>query len=294
MNVKLISIWLAGIMFASLIISFVIFSVSFSLDTPQKNSFYASSSINYSDSIDSIVVNGRSIDVEINPTTENVFGISLSGFVQGNSSYDPELIVEQNGTVLNIVVDESNSQFKPFHFWGYEDMTLKLFIPSVYSSNLSVDLASGNILIKDFSLDDILLDSKSGDILASNIFAQNLDFSLASGDANFKNINSSAIVGSVLSGNIVLSGSSSSKVTLGSASGDIVATFNSVTGPITAKAISGNVVLDLPDTLYYFDLNTLSGNVVNRLKNNTGYSAGNSSSPFLIKASSTSGDIVIR
>lgn len=289
MNIKIISIWLAGIMFASLIISAVIFSVSFSVDTPQKNSFYASDSVNYSDSIDSVVVSGRSVDIEIIPTDKNVFGVTLSGFVQGNSSYNPELIVEKKGNVLNVFVDESKSKFRLFHFWGYEDMTLKLTIPAIYSSNLSVDVASGNLLINDFSLDNILLNAKSGNILVSNVFSQNLDFSIASGDANFKNINSNVLFGSVLSGNIVLDEGSFSNVTLGSASGDIVATFNSLNGPVIAKAISGNVVLNLPyDGVYNFDLTTLSGNVVNSLGNNP------SASSFLIRASSTSGDVIIR
>lgn len=221
-----------------------------------------------------------SVSSEIKITTHNSeqvnahFYGNVIGFDKGNIPY---LEVKKNGSEIMVRIVYPTKTGVNIR----EDTKLDVAVPEDWNRNIEVKSISGDISADELTGEDITLNTTSGEIKVSEIKAGGtISASSISGNCNidkavsdYAKINTTSgdvAVGSLKAEDIkfkTISGDAKLNVTaeeaeLNSTSGDIDANFLSGFEKISAKSISGNVKLGIPDeTEFTVDLKTLSGSI---------------------------------
>ncbi|MFA7107550.1 MAG: DUF4097 family beta strand repeat-containing protein [Sphaerochaetaceae bacterium] len=214
---------------------------------------------------------------------------SLSG------SKREKLVVDENDGSLEISVKSPN-----FNWFGFDSGSLSITIPS------------------SFIFDRLKVNSVSGDIILDELKAKDyLSFSSISGNVFFNDLSANEIELSTISSNIDGSTASCNILNLRSTSGDIdlakVKSLQENVLELNAKSISGNLdILDI-GSFKSCNLSTTSGNItcyfsvpvglitqstsgnlyINGKIQNIEINKINTEAPYLVSASTTSGNISI-
>ncbi|MCT4592934.1 MAG: DUF4097 domain-containing protein [Anaeromicrobium sp.] len=207
------------------------------------------------DNISNICITGVTEDIIIIPEDRKDMKIQLQGNVFDDLKH--ELSLSKNGSSLNIEVTYDDSMLL-----GYSLMKLQVFIPKDYKGtmnvettsgdlsmtkklsleNLSVDLTSGNIYLKDINANNLSLNSTSGDIEGEYLVTNNAKINLVSGDISLNNF----------AGN--LRGKS--------ISGDIKVTYEKFNNDVNLESTSGDLIIDLQDKAQFIlDAETVIGDI---------------------------------
>lgn len=298
MKIRNVLIVLVIIMFSSFIVGGLIFLASYNVGLGPSNKFIVDDSkyLVLSDDLEHIVVDVDSANLYIKETEGSDIYIVLDGYVIGSKDYIPRIIVNESTGVLKISLFNNSNTFDLEQIFYTSNLDLYINIPKIYSSNISIDMKSGNVLSNDLDLSSLDVKSLSGNVLISNSSFDSLSFDISSGDVVLRSLNSFDLKGSTNSGNINFDSLSSNKVIFEANSGNIVGSFIYLNKSLFSKTNSGNNVIDLPDDgIYSFDLAVSSGNVNNGLSLRSYNILGeNISLSTSITSHASSGNVVIK
>lgn len=153
----------------------------------------------------------------------NDLDLELSGDITSNRREAvPSIITEKNGSTLTIRIYPENQTF--FGLSQRGSVQLDGLIPSSFSGEVKAVISSGDMSVHSFSVENMVLDSSSGEITAEDIQGKLISIEVSSGDIKAERI--TAIEELKIS-------SSSGELNLDDLSGE----------KITVKASSGNMTL---------------------------------------------------
>jgi DUF4097 and DUF4098 domain-containing protein YvlB len=196
----------------------------------------------------------------------------------------------------NILYIDNSNDYNICLFFCMMNSRIEILVPELEYNNLKIEVASGDINIEDITLNNVDINSKSGNVRLNKSTTADID--VVSGDVNVEELDSGKLI--TVSGNIIVNNinevnartiSGDIKITnigktcqLSTTSGNIwISNLNMLTDS-SLKTISGDVrVLKANDI--YFDISTISGTVYAEKNNRF--------SEKEIKISTTSGNVYI-
>ncbi|ALC82319.1 MULTISPECIES: LiaG family protein [Bacillus] len=240
------------ILFGILLLVFLVFRDGFFfLISPGESNTTASADVS---DIDEIEVSSRSTNVDIVGEERDDIYAELHG--GKNISLD----ASESGGKLSLNVKHKGLSFFSF----FQDHKLVVHVPAEYKENLSADLTSGNLRLSadhQLSLDQLSLETSSGNIKVDEVDAKELNVKGTSGNIGLSDINASNSTLRTTSGNIEienLTGKIHSKLT----SGNVTVSLNELTNDLQFQLTSGELSLSLPeDADIALEANTTSGDI---------------------------------
>ncbi len=131
--------------------------------------------------LENVVVESRSVKIEVLSTTDDQIKISQYGMAKTKSRDIFHL--EEDGDGVRVGFDDSNRRrFFSFDFWSLDER-LVIELPESYTNNIDFQSSSGGIRFKDdFTFQSVTLRSSSGGIRIEQSFsAANLSIDVSSG-----------------------------------------------------------------------------------------------------------------
>ena len=181
-----------------------------------------------------IVIDMSAADINIK------YGSQLSVDASFPEKYEPT--VELKGGKLTIVQKENTKHLK-----SLEDFTLDIEIPNnTKLDTLKIDIAAGDIDIKDIRADDFDIDANAGDIDINDMTAKKIDIDANAGDIDVKNVTADKIGIDANAGDINLMDSTAKSAEVNANAGDI-----DITGTyeqIDCECDFGDVDINAPNT----------------------------------------------
>ncbi|MGE6630031.1 LiaG family protein [Bacillus sp. NPDC077027] len=183
--------------------------------------------------------------------------VSLSGF---HVTVEPEkrkdiavsvengkgkMYAEQTGSTFRVRAENKRFLF----FSGVEKGELLIKVPVDYHQNVTITGDSGKIYVDgrgELTLNDVVLKSTSGKLIAENLSAKNAEIKATSGKLEVSHIDAEDSEISVTSGNVDIADVKGS-LKMGMTSGRLRASFDTITAPISFHMTSGSAKIDLPD-----------------------------------------------
>jgi lia operon protein LiaG len=182
-------------------------------------------------------LNTLSTDLEVLPHNQEYIVVELTGEVSEKMKDAYELTVEEDNGVLNIVLE-----YKPSF--------------SVFAINKGTKLT---VLVPEKKYDEIMIESKSGDVKVEDINSDIMVFKATSGDIVLEDLSSIDISILTTSGDTFANGISSDLMTMEAASGDIIVEELTVASKVMLNAKSGDIILNTDVTAYSLDFKGTSG-----------------------------------
>ncbi len=283
-NMKKITLWL----FLTMIISFFIAGSILATEGIDKTILNHSGKRNTQDidmvksfdlsGIKTIDINTMSTDINIIPVDSKEVKVHLYGTAASNNeSSVPKLFSGIEGNKLNIQIKQSFKVTIGFNFQN-NNLKLDIYVPDIYSENITVHSTSANLYISEFTLDDLNIESTSGDLAISSVNARQAIIATTSGNTDFDSF----------SGNLDFK----------SSSGSIYVKYKSFNNNININTTSGNARIELPgDSQFDLTFKSSSGNLINDFplvthdtKNRNKITGSTGSSSNTINIETTSGD----
>lgn len=230
------------------------------------------------------------------------------------ASYDVKTVKEIDGK-LEITQDVSVwENIFSIKFTSSKVVNVLVYLPSSFTGQVNVQSISGNVEIKDFTLNEVNINLTSGRISLNNLSVNgNLDLLTNSGNIILNEVKADLLNAKVNSGKIILNdieinNSTTLKTTTGNIEIDDLETMdltvNSVSGKVLATDLtatkisvnitSGNIILELEGSKYDYkiDAKSVSGNIY-YLGEKMGKSLNVINGLYEMKLNSTSGNISI-
>jgi len=236
-----------------------------------------------------------STDVVIKPSTSDEISINYRG--SESLKDDPDLIVTVNDGQLTIKQKETPQMFF-FWVWSSTPRILEITLPESYSDDLILGNASGDLTITgDYQLSSFRTHLTSGDMSLGDISSTDFSIDSTSGNIDLGSIDAEDINISLTSGDVTVS-SLTGAGSVACTSGDIRVNVTESLGDLSIKTSSGGVDVSLEkDASYNIDANCTSGDISANFplifsdgKNNaTGQSGSGASNQLTIRT--TAGDI---
>lgn len=223
---------------------------------------------NYGD-IYNIKVDTKSSDVKIIPTDNNQITVNVYG------QKDQKVNVFLEKGILNV---EYYNEFLCFGFCNM-DSYIEIKIPKGYVDDLVVNTVSGDIYVGDNAMENIKLKSVSGDISIEN--SNKINVTSTSG--NVKVMKAEDLVIKTVSGDLKINTVSKS-LSAETTSGEVEVERLEINSDSDIKTVSGDVEIGSINNIYV-DTSTLSGDV--KIKNN------NRLADIVLSIHTTSGDIEV-
>lgn len=200
----------------------------------------ASSSI---DNIDTIKIDLTNAYIQVIPEDRS----DLSASLQGNSSKNYHLQIDQHQRTLEITAEDTTSNWFTFN----NDLKLRVYVPLRFQQNLQIETESGVVELGGDSKDspaflkELSLSISSGDVRLHNLKLDTLKIESTSGSIRTDWIQANESSLDVTSGYIRMNhyaGAFDAEVT----SGSLDMQMDELTGPVRVEATSGEVKLQLP------------------------------------------------
>ncbi|MDF2884432.1 MAG: hypothetical protein K0R54_4999 [Clostridiaceae bacterium] len=254
-NMKKLVMWLALIVVVCFGISFLILNITGGFKRNYGFNFgnlaVSNDSKDYSvndeksaaiDGINEISVEASSADINIIPEKRNDVKAHLYGNI--NATFETKLYLNASGGVMEISADKQRGG--SFSVFG-SSLKLDIFVPENYNNNLKIKTSSGKInAVNKMNLKDVSLNLTSGNVILKDLTCENLTAKCSSGAIEGENIiTKSADIG-ITSGSINLTafkGNLEGETT----SGKIYIDYSDFDNNVDLKATSGNIELRLPD-----------------------------------------------
>ncbi|MFT8318977.1 MAG: DUF4097 family beta strand repeat-containing protein [Sporolactobacillus sp.] len=184
-----------------------------------------------------VTVNGRSMDVKIRPTDQNKLTAEVRGWGNHSVKKDGRFKIERHGSELQI--NEKNPL--PFFNIDFGWSELLVLVPKQVSSSLSVSTNSGDIKLSGIQMENIRVETGSGDVQADHLHVgSHFAAHAGSGDINVRQL-------------------SDRQAALSTSSGDI--RVNAFTGALSAQTGSGDCELSDRQLSGNLHLQTSSGDI---------------------------------
>jgi lia operon protein LiaG len=184
-------------------------------------------------------INTLSTDVELLPHNKEDIIVELNGQVSEKMKDAYQLTVEENDDVLNVKLDRKS---KPSF--------------SVFAINKGVTLT---VLIPEKKYDEIVIESKSGDVNVEDLTADHMLFKAASGDMVVENLSARDITIQTTSGDTFANGISADVLNMEAVSGDMTGEKLTAVSEMTLQAKSGDIILNTTVEAYTLDFEGTSG-----------------------------------
>lgn len=246
------------------------------------NNFNDERSMLIDDNMSNITITSTAADIQVEFTdsVSSEIKMTTEGYFRSTKSFEDIIdTFEYSNNTAIIATKENSLSFRSF--------TLKIYIPSQYKNNITINTVSGDIDCSNkVSLDSFNLKSTSGDIDIIDIASKNASLSVTSGDISINNCSAENSTLSTISGDIEILDSKLGDTKLNSTSGDIDISILELGKSTDVKSTSGNVYLDIPSTENYkVKYSSLSGDLSGDSSHGTGEK--------VINVSTTSGDLDI-
>jgi lia operon protein LiaG len=249
-----------------------------------------------SSDITKINIDVVSSDIEFYTHEEDLVKVIIKGksLILGMKD-EREFQVGSNEGVLEI--NENQERKAWFGATIYNDINIKVYIPSDYTGDIIIKAVSSDIEISTLKVDNRLeIETVSGDIELVQMTVKELSLVTVSGDIDLEDVNADSSTIKTVSGDIEgkrVHGDISMKTT----SGDIDLIYMSETFNLYVETISGDVELNLLNHVeFIYDFSTTSGDIdvrLDGLKKSTGRDIsgqfGDTNNKIIIKT--VSGDI---
>lgn len=248
-------------------------------------------SLEFSESISSLVVNAQSGDVHVTAAETDVISVDLvirgDDTVVDQSIRGEELLLETNcdKQLLNCSVSYTIT-VPPRMVVSLDSGSGDLSVVGTIG-NAQLDTGSGNAEAHCIRGDEILLQSGSGDIFCSEVEADRLEADTGSGDVTLSQSIIDDLIAETSSGDIEGRSLEVARISADTGSGDVNVSSSTPPESLRADTGSGDINLQLPSDQYAVRTDTGSGDV------DIDGIVMDSNSPRSINASTGSGDITI-
>lgn len=214
------------------------------------------------DGVSTIDISGISADIKFYKNDNESLKAVIEGKIVGfGTKENHEFTTTKNDTTIEINEDSNRTKFN-FGF-GYinSDLTMKIYVPESYTGNVNIDTVSGDVLLTEENLNQLVIKSVSGDVQMNNVTVSNFKFKTTSGDMSLNQFQSSSITFQSVSGDFDGSGVQGD-LTMTTTSGDLDLDYDSTEFQISIASISGDVDLNLKDEAEFdVDIDTISGDI---------------------------------
>lgn len=224
--------------------------------------------LSLSDTLSNISISTSSIDILAEPSDSDNIRINIMGKAREHSTLDSLFTINDSNSSELSISQKSN------RIWG-EHLVLKIYIPTKYNKDITIQTTSGDTTLSQLTLGTINITSTSGDVDLDNISCTESKMNLTSGD-----VEATANLGNV---------------DIASTSGDIDLTLDKLGSSNKISSVSGDVDLSTTDTNYSIIFETTSGDLdngssqsYNKSHNTYTMKSGNESNKFDV--TTTSGD----
>lgn len=185
--------------------------------------------------VDTIELEASALSTTIIPEDRDDVKASLKG--------NGKLQVKQSGRTIKIEVKRKWLDSFPF----FNKKKLTVYIPKDYKESMNMEIGSGSLKFagKNMNLDVVNIDMSSGNLYLENISTNQIELDGSSGNVNIDSVSTEKGAFEMSSGNMNLkhyTGALTAKVS----SGRLKAQMDELNGPVTMKASSGKIDLDLP------------------------------------------------
>jgi DUF4097 and DUF4098 domain-containing protein YvlB len=243
-NVKKLLISLVAIMLGSFLISGLIFLAIGGLSSVVINAGQAKTSKIFP-ARDTVQINVNTVntDITIIPVADKNIKIDFYGNIATSLARKvPELAAQQEGGVLNIVINYPNASV--LDFINTETLKLDIYVPQEFSGGIFAETISGSFKTGKFNLENFEFKSTSGSFEASSLSASDIKVDSTSGKVVLKDVEGSIDISNI--------------------SGNVELTLRSLISDLKIKTISGRVAVFLPDkSEFNFELASISGSIEN-------------------------------
>jgi len=205
---------------------------------------------------DSINISEIECDVQFLPSQDGKCKITAT---ESEKIYNE--ITVTDGT-LNIKRRDVREWYERVSFFGFEDITLALYLPQNEYNNLILKTVSGDTdLPKNFTFRTAKISSTSGDIALSCVVSGDLNVNSISGDVEIDGISSNASVGvKTVSGDIEIEKISAKRLSVNSTSGAVEIKDTVAENDFYANTVSGKIRLEHFDAAS-LEIKSTSGSV---------------------------------
>jgi DUF4097 and DUF4098 domain-containing protein YvlB len=165
--------------------------------------------------ITAVEVDSLHADVSIKPSSDNQTRVTFEndGKLVDKLAYSTEVV--QRGQTLLIKVEP----VKRFFLSSASDLTIVIAVASTVQQ-LRLESASGDLEVADVALNQLNVKSASGDVQTHRVIAQRFEGSTASGDLHFERCRGELMINTA-SGSVYAKGHDAAEAQLRSASGDL-------------------------------------------------------------------------
>lgn len=192
--------------------------------------------------INEITVEASSADINIIPEKRNDVKAHLYGNI--TATFETKLYLNSSGGTMEISTDKQKGI--SFSVLG-SSLKLDIFVPESYNNNLKVNTASGKInAVNKMNLKDVSFDLSSGNVSMKDLTCENLTAKCSSGAINGENIITKSSDVDITSGSINLTGFKGN-LNGETTSGKIYIDYSDFDNNVDLKATSGNIEVRLPD-----------------------------------------------
>lgn len=192
--------------------------------------------------INEITVEASSADINIIPEKRNDVKAHLYGNI--TATFETKLYINSSGGTMEISTDKQRGI--SFSVLG-SSLKLDIFVPESYNNNLKVNTASGKInAVNKMNLKDVSFDLSSGNVSIKDLTCENLTAKCSSGAINGENIITKSSDVNITSGSINLTGFKGN-LNGETTSGKIYIEYSDFDNNVDLKATSGNIEVKLPD-----------------------------------------------
>lgn len=206
--------------------------------------------------LEKLTIEASSTNIKLLPTDRDEIELKL--YDAANKSYDIESHVrgelKNNHLSLEVI-----SPKKWFTWLSFLSTTLEITVPTHMMDEIVVESKSGNIQGSGFNASSIVLEANSGSIKISDTNTADLSLSTLSGSISAEQLTADTIDMESNSGSVNLTSFTANEVTVEANSGNI--TLEGDTASVDAQASSGNINLELVQLTNDSSLETSSGNI---------------------------------
>ncbi|AYA74537.1 hypothetical protein DOE78_03195 [Bacillus sp. Y1] len=207
----------------------------------------------------------ESSDVMVVPSSEDKITVELHGKISRKLKKELSLVAEENGNTVDVKLIDHNQQIINIGILIY-DTNIRIHVPekeykSINVVTSSADIGAEGVLAKKLhfntSSGDIKVESSdaresfevktsSGDVIVEKTKSKKINLISSSGDLFLKGSQATTISTTASSGDVVLTDVEGNLETITS-SGDMSISSEQLTGDITAKSSSGDVIIEFKD-----------------------------------------------
>lgn len=207
----------------------------------------------------------ESSDVKLLPSSEDHITVELHGKISRKLKKELSLVAEENGNTVDVKLIDHNQPIINIGILIY-DTNIRIHVPEKEYKSIAVVTSSADIEVEGVRAKELHFKASSGDInVESSEASDSFEVKTSSGDVNVEKTKSKKMSLISSSGDLFLKGSQATTISTIASSGDVVLTdvegdletitssgdmsisSQQLTGDITAKSSSGDVIIEFKE-----------------------------------------------